>query len=255
MPTSIAFKDCAVAFIDLLGFSSLVTKATKSGGKSLDELERVVNLLDEVMPALDSTVSSTVPPEAIPKHLYFSDSIILSAPLMQRFDGREYFGMRQVVMRSIQLTHIVLKAGYLLRGAIDAGSVWHSEDGLNIVGTAFMNAYAAEKKADSPRIVLCDNAAEIWRRDSLGQNTMCIEYEGSLMVNGLHEYYASGRDEYQSLESIFDEYRAIINRNLLDGSIGCKAKKKWKWFKKRFEDEDSRMRSLGWHNARPAGGR
>ena len=77
---NIEFEDRAVAFIDVLGFKSIVNFATQDTNK-LNELSDLIILLESVVPNLDGTVDSRVPKSLIPKHIYISDSIILSAPL------------------------------------------------------------------------------------------------------------------------------------------------------------------------------
>ncbi|MFT6051062.1 MAG: hypothetical protein ACI9B9_000702 [Halioglobus sp.] len=42
-------------------------------------------------------------------------------------------------MRTIQLTHIFLAKGYLIRGGVSIGKVWHTES--NIIGPAYQGAY------------------------------------------------------------------------------------------------------------------
>ena len=124
----IEFEDRAVAFIDVLGFSSLVTSAA-SDPLAFEELQVLVDILSSVIPYLDQGVSKTVPVHLIPEHTYISDSIILSAPLKD--DAmKSYNGLSIVVMRCIQLTHHFLKAGYLLRGGISIGKAWHNKSNI-----------------------------------------------------------------------------------------------------------------------------
>ena len=124
----IEFEERAVAFLDVLGFSSLVTSAA-SCPSDLEELQELVSLLSSVVPYLDQGVSKTVPVHLIPEHTYISDSIILSAPLKD--DAmKSYNGLNILVMRCIQLTHHFLKAGYLLRGGISTGKVWHNKSNM-----------------------------------------------------------------------------------------------------------------------------
>ena len=138
----ISFEHRAVAFIDVLGFSALVSKAS-TDQQAFAELQNLVNVLESAIPILDSGVAKTVPIELFPKHIYISDCIILSAPISVALPKwGHYSGLEIVVMRAIQLTHLFLNAGYLIRGGVAIGDVWHGH--ANIVGPAYQEAYQLE---------------------------------------------------------------------------------------------------------------
>jgi hypothetical protein len=232
----ITFEERAVAFIDVLGFKALTTKAVTDSAALL-ELNRVVALLGAVIPILDSGVEKTVPSDLIPKHIYISDSIILSAPLQVRFDQmRNYSGLDILVMRAIQVSHALLDAGYLVRGGIAVGPVWHSLS--NVVGPAYQEAYLLEHKSWEPRIILSDEAMRLWQ--SGGPSTgsrMCIHYDGVFMVNGLHDYYVPAKFE-RNIQEAFRHYEAIAAANL-NTRLRDRELQKWAWMKKYIADEQA----------------
>ena len=129
----IEFENRAVAFIDVLGFKALVNSATDNPD-SLTQLSNLIVLLEKAVPRFDAQVDHSVPSHLIPKHNYISDCIILSAPLSDTA-RRNYNGLDILIMRVIQLTHFFLNAGYLIRGGISVGKVWHTDP--NIVGPAY----------------------------------------------------------------------------------------------------------------------
>jgi hypothetical protein len=186
---------------------------------------------------LDFGVEETVPSDLIPKHIYISDSIILSAPLRVRFDHmRNYSGLDILVMRAIQVSHALLNAGYLVRGGIAVGPLWHSLS--NVVGTAYQEAYALERRSWEPRIVLSEEAARLWQ--SSGPSTgsrMCIDYDGAFMVNGLHDYYVPAKFE-RNIQQAFRHYEAVAIANLLAG-LGSREVQKWTWMTKYIADEQA----------------
>jgi len=159
MQTSLKFEDRAVAFIDVLGFKTLVNGAAKCE-KQRQKLSRLVSLLSSAVPHLDAQVDPFVAPHLIPRHIYISDSIILSAPLSDS-KRTDYDGLSIVVMRVIQLSHYLLGEGYLTRGGIAIGSVWHTNN--NIVGPAYQEAYQLEQNGNEPIVVLSAAAAKRWR--------------------------------------------------------------------------------------------
>jgi hypothetical protein len=230
----ITFEERAIAFIDVLGFKALTSKAVNDVG-ALQEVDKLVVLLGSVIPVLDSGVSSAIPSDLIPKHIYISDSIILSAPLQVRFNHiRNYSGLEILVMRAIQVSHALLHAGYLVRGGVAVGPVWHSN--ANVVGPAYQEAFALERGPWEPRIILSNGATRLWQ--SGGPSTgsrMCIQYDGAFMVNGLHDYYVP--DEYKgNNEEAFRHYAAIADRNLNSG-LGVREIQKWTWMKRYIIDE------------------
>ena len=138
----VSAEDCAVAFIDVLGFAALVHRAHRNHDDAT-RLAMLMKLLAEVVPGLDAKVDrSVVTTPMIPQFMQFSDSIVLVAPL--RVSAKPYYnGLEIVAMRCIQVAHIALQNGYLFRGGIDVGPIFRI--GTNIAGRAFMNAYAIEK--------------------------------------------------------------------------------------------------------------
>lgn len=223
----ITFEDRAVAFIDVLGFTTLTGLAVTDSG-AFDELNRLVALLDATIPALNSLVSTAVPQNLIPTHIYISDCIILSAPLADRSNRlTNYNGLDIVVMRAIQVTHALLNSGFLVRGGIAIGKVWHS--GSNIVGPAYMEAFSLEGTTSCPRILLSEKAKEYWKCGPCANSRMCIDYDGQFMVNGLHSDYVPPpyRNDPQNAYVHYDEI-ATANVNALGSSP---AGSKWSWMK------------------------
>ncbi len=232
--TKISFEERAVAFIDVLGFSSAVRHAT-SGSSQLEELEELIDLLSTAVPSLDGTVDPSVPEELIPKHIYISDSIILSAPLTSP-KRRSYNGLSILVMRIIQLTHMLLEKGYLIRGGISLGSVWHTRS--NIVGTAYQEAYSIEGQVVVPCVRLSSSAADYWNKTEGEGNKMCLHYRNCFMVNGLHDYYIQDKS-HGAAERTFERYLNIANRNI-ESDHPESVRYKWWWFKQYLESEIKR---------------
>ena len=230
----ITFEDRAVAFIEVLGFSAMVNKASRDT-KAMDQLQSLVNLLASAVPALDKGVDKSVLSRLIPSHTYISDSIILSAPLSDSA-VKYYNGLEIIVMRCIQLTHHFLRSGYLLRGGIAVGKTWHGPS--NIVGPAYQEAYCLEANGDKPCIMLSDDAVTQWRSGINSSSRMCIKNENIVIVNGLHDFYIPGNTEYGIIEQTYDKYAATADTNIYS-KLPQKSKDKWAWFKEHLERERS----------------
>lgn len=222
----IQFEQHAVAFIDVCGFKSVVEEAVSSP-KKLAELDALVKLLGGVVPLLDSGVDqSVVPVSCIPRHIYISDCLILGAPMKPAVSIPNYDGLAILVMRVIQIYQHLLDRGFLMRGGIDVGPVWH--DSTNIVGPAYQNAYALEGRARAPRVILSKVAADAWFSGAQGQgNQMCIEYERQTMVDCLHTYYIPARFG-GDISAAHQHYRHVIDLNLKAG-LDFDVHAKWDW--------------------------
>ncbi|MDP1776226.1 MAG: hypothetical protein Q8K94_06370, partial [Moraxellaceae bacterium] len=170
---NITYEQRAVAFIDVLGFKQLVDASVRND-TARHELESLIGNLESAIPVLDAGVSETVPERLIPKHTYISDCIILSAPLDDP-NVKNYSGLETVVMRAIQVTHRMLDAGYLLRGGISVGPLWHGDG--NLVGPPYQEAYLLEHNGNEPRIVLSPSAVEHWGKGFGAGSRMCIRQD------------------------------------------------------------------------------
>jgi hypothetical protein len=234
----IKFEERAVAFVDVLGFKSLVEQAASSN-KALNQLSELVALLEGVVPKLDQTVDRSIPHHLIPRHNCISDCIILSAPVSDA--GRSsYNGLEVVIMRVIQLTHFFLDAGYLIRGGISVGKVWHTDS--NIVGPAYQEAYLLEANGNEPMVVLSDSAKAVPRWGS----RMCLEHGEKVFVNGLHDFYIPGNTKHGAIEAAYSKYQKLAD-DALNGQLPKKVKDKWSWFKAYLDSES--QEGMKWTNA------
>lgn len=227
----IEYEDRAVAFVDVLGFKTLV-KSSVNKTESLGKLTELVHLLETAIPFFNLNVNSNVAPELIPKFTYISDCIILSAPLK---DERSpyYDGLEAVCMRVIQLTHHFLREGYLLRGGISVGKTWHT--GTNIVGPAYQDAYKLEVDGDEPIVLLSEAACRIKPFSS----RLRIKHDDKVFLNGLNDIYMSGKHEYGTIHSTYDTYKSIVENTINHGNLPADPLKKWVWFKDYLEAEAS----------------
>ena len=234
--TDLLFEDRAVAFIDVLGFKQLVCRACEGNQQALTNLEQLVNLLQNAPTKLANQVDQEFR-HLNPIHTSISDSIILSTPLSAQ-DAEHYDGLLTVIMRCIQLTHIFLENGHLVRGGIEIGKVWHSES--NIIGTAFQEAYALESyKASVPRILLGRKAQKYFEElQGHDKESMCSRHDckdDELMVKSLHSsYIKEAHNHNHNIHDTYARYANVISRTLNptdpEDQLGAPEKAKWLWF-------------------------
>lgn len=234
---TITFEKRAVAFVDVLGFKALVNAA--EANNNLAPLAELVKLLSKAIPSFDATVDQSVPVSQIPRHMYISDCIILSAPITDPV-YKYYNGLSIVVMRVIQLSHLLLRAGYLIRGGISVGSVWHSDS--NIVGPAYQDAFALEQKGQEPIVVLSSAAEKCWE----GGSRMCLKQGSKVFVNGLFDYYIPNSTQHGVIDQTYEQYAALADKRLKQ-RLPPSARQKWEWFK-RFVDSEA-PEGLKWSQA------
>jgi len=184
-------------------------------------------ILDSHVKFDNDTLAHSVPDEMKPRYIFISDSIIMSVPLQHDI----YDGLIVIVIKAIQLAHKLLEMGYLLRGGIAVGSVWH--DNSNIFGTGYIDAVNAEKTAIHPRIILTDKAVQHWNNSthfgiSLSSTALCFNYGDAMILDTLCQEYVL---IYMRavLEDTFKKYRSHILNNLQTKAPGSSERGKWEW--------------------------
>lgn len=225
----IQFEQRAVAFVDVLGFGKLV-ESSSATPTALATLEALVETLSSAVLYLDGTVAKNVPSELIPRHLYVSDSLILSAPL-QVPSHPTYDGLSVVVMRCIQVTQLLLGRGFIVRGGIDVGDVWHSD--ANIIGTAYQSAYAIEHSRCDPGIELSDAAVTRWNAGAMQGSSMCSVYGESTIVNAFNEFYVESAATHGGIDDSWNRWAEIIAGQV--AALPAPAAAKWTTFRAQLD--------------------
>ena len=134
------YESRIVTFLDILGFTKAVENEEEAGNilSSLLEIKQHVeshyesDLYHRYKGVLDTEISA------------FSDSVIISGSDSQAVS---------VFLESAKFATLLLKNGFLCRGAVSVGDMYH-KDGI-VFGQAYINAYMAEsKRAIYPRIIV-----------------------------------------------------------------------------------------------------
>ena len=147
-----------VAFIDILGFTQLVTEIEADTGPhnfNLKRIKSVLNFMDEEtyepnysadLPVYTETEDGLLETElGDPRLTYVSDCIIISAePTLDGFKG---------LSRKIhKITADLAFDGIFCRGAISKGKLYHRDRIL--FGSSYIKAYKLEASAVHPRIII-----------------------------------------------------------------------------------------------------
>jgi hypothetical protein len=98
----------------------------------------------------NETLDAAVPDAVKPKYLFISDSIIYSVPLTcPKQGGSSYDGLSIVVAKTIEISHKLMLMGYLVRGGISVGPVWHTARNIALVCLAGRKARAPPRALTS----------------------------------------------------------------------------------------------------------
>lgn len=144
--TTLKYGTKLVAFLDLLGISDQIIK--KINGQETEIISK--------MNAIKDIVGFEIKNNAIDM-LYISDSFIFVCPeklLLSLLD----------ILANIQM-RILIECQTMLRGALEYGSVIVQDDGKQIIGPAYIEAYIRqEKHAIYPRIIIGNSVMNLINR-------------------------------------------------------------------------------------------
>lgn len=227
------FEVRAVGFLDILGFKLLMDRAEASPA-GFQELLGIKTVLDAHVRFDNAAAAAEVPEEVKPRYIFISDSLIVSAPLRH---GNENVadGLAIVIVKTIQIAQRIMELGYLIRGGISVGSVWHQDQ--NIFGSGYIDAFQTEQRAVHPRVMLSRQAAaELWNDPKQIARSLCIGNDSALIVDVLHSYYLRENAAGLPQEGYFRIVRNHIDANLQRMSLGSPERSKWEWMVGFFND-------------------
>jgi hypothetical protein len=212
------FEMRAVAFLDVLGFTSLIDSA-QSTYEGMRDLQTLISLLGNHVRFDHQTVSKDVPVEVLPHYVFV-------------LEHDKYNGLLVVAMKCIQIAQKLLDFGFLIRGAISVGPAY--VDRANIFGRGYINAYEGEKKANHPRIVLTEETRKYYEEkvvfgEPIHGMGMFVNYEDDPIVDTLHPFYFPDADARGGIDKVYLDYELRIESKLKMFDHTCRARNKWEW--------------------------
>ena len=171
-----------VAFVDLLGFSNKIQTEwddpTKDPLLTLMELKSFLELAAKKAKTIrfNEEDNETIIEEVnYPKIITVSDSFMFLLPLDTTNEQTILASILAVVTNCLELWRICIDKGFTVRGGIDYGNIYFND--LDIVGSAFMNAYHLESKvASNSRIILSNEIKSIIDKNLDYVHPQFIEY-------------------------------------------------------------------------------
>jgi hypothetical protein len=244
----IEFEQCAIAFLDILGFKDFIKNAEIVSSEQflqLCQLQEIIEQQIDVSSEQAFEEERGFCPEMQPECTSISDSIILSAPI-RKTDGNVYFsGLTTVAIKTIQIAHQLLKMGFLIRGGIAVGSVFHKD--RNIFGSGYVNAWQTqENEACNPRVLLHESAAKLLNGDEKhlgcrlgdGHDICWVKEHEQWIVNTLSPHWSHIGGKSECPNELFLGYRNTIIKNLNDPKhpLGSSVRGKWEWMAGYFNE-------------------
>jgi len=179
------YEERYVAFIDILGFSSLVDRAETDSNL----LERLASVLEEVQmhSALEESMDSLGDndPQAFFRNMFrmstFSDNIVISTKI-------NLIGLSLITMLSTIICNRLLHQGIFTRGAISSGKLIHTNS--IALGAGLIKAYKLESTAAIyPRILLDENIVrdmDALEKQGGTPDLRCKDFDGLWHLHILH---------------------------------------------------------------------
>jgi type VI protein secretion system component VasF len=181
-----------VVYLDILGFSARVAKATADGtaNQLLSDLTNALNeaKVDLVIDYEEYTAHGIK--EAPYAVKMFTDNVVLGFPI--RDDGESEFGRMIYILGFWQYT--LLRHGFFVRGGVTVGPIYMDDD--MVFGKGLLDAYEAETKlARDPRVVLAQSAMDLVHHhlayyakvsEAPHNTALLVDADGQMFVNYLY---------------------------------------------------------------------
>jgi hypothetical protein len=234
------YENRVVAFVDILGFSSVLSKTQQSQNGNMvdnqvfiDTLVGIFNRVSELM-GIDET-----PDDAAPSRMatQFSDSIVISFKVEE-----SSIEFRYLLEKLIYLQIELLRESILLRGGISYGSLIHTQKVL--FGPAMVHAYRVESlAANSPRIILPKSLTQINNLEDDFISRQTAKLNDIISIDEDDFYYLDYFDKCQNPDlglfvddsgyiAHLENMRKVIKEGLKNDNPGIYSK--FGWMKSKF---------------------
>lgn len=238
------YEQRIVAFLDILGFKSLLDETIDKDGNDIEEkINSVISAYQAIRDVwdLDDSLGLAEYRKKDSKQVsIFSDSIVVSFNVDDP---------SQVFYTLLEIKHVImllLSRKILCRGAVAIGKFIHTENYL--FGPALVEAYTLESKAAMyPRVILDSSVIEAGAGYSAVHNRPKTEeeYVRSLLEqdsDGMYyvDYFYKAQSELDDPEydfpSYIDNLGEIIRKGLMGSSHHSKAdlRVKYSWMRERY---------------------
>jgi hypothetical protein len=174
-----SFERRHVLYCDILGFSAYTQSEFFESSHCFKLFYHLDELLHQAQEEIDPTTpdptTGQVPDYVItPEATYCSDSIIISLPSTNT-------GAVWLCEAAARLQNQICFSGFLLRGAIVTGDVYHS--GNTIFGPAIVEAVHLEHDAAVPSIILSEESYEIFHYSETPDDAEIVKIRSRQLIS------------------------------------------------------------------------
>ncbi len=251
MTQILGYKRQLVAYIDLLGFSE-ATSSQEDKTTILSLLKSLASARSDFNIHVVEQTSNLITTNTTPCVSTFSDNMIISYELEKEDVAEINFHMSSLKRRLFMVALISLPMGFMIRGGITIGLLYHSQSESVVFGEALVEAHKLESAiAIYPRIVLSKAVSNLIP-DYLDEQKQPIDLLG-FKVKDFDGMYYLNYFKYEILEHFYPEnppaswkedlslwinnVQTIIQKNIdkysQTESLAILAK--WEWFSLYFK--------------------
>lgn len=246
MESNKEYRKCAFAFLDIMGYKSIVEKLDSNPDKAMKFIRQLEKLISDCINAISAYENLGV------EYIIFSDSICLWVYIDEdenRKDEKYIFSykyMERCYVAVLALCQVVvgiqqraIDYDLLFRGAISIGRHYHTE---NITfSSALVKAYIAES-SDSiyPRVILYsmnDDFVLTALLDSLIATGCVCECDDWAMIDYIGTIYATSFFDSTLISYNLDRHREFIINGLEQFASNEKVRKKYEWLARYFNSK------------------
>lgn len=227
-----SYTDCYVAFIDILGFKSIVRE------KSCQQILQIHKSYSQIIRAIlyrDRTGNvQTVSELDLVKHKVMSDSICFY------IKANEYNALFCLLSSCavLQRTLLELDDPVLIRGAITKGHIFADDNNI-LFGPALVNAYLAEEDAEFPRIVITKDILRFGKKFVTPKEYLLPEFEKMVFYDfdGLYSVDFINYEEWsiQKKQKVTDFVESV-----LDTTMDKRIRAKYLYLYRRLKQKDEK---------------
>lgn len=228
-----------VVFLDVLGFKDMIYTFESEALENEDitqiqyhespSLNKYISILNDAISLIRNSSSN---------YYLFSDNICITLNYIENENS-----FIDVIKLICTLIREFSREGYFLRGGIDVGWFFDSED--IAVGTPLINSYVLESKlAIYPRVLLSTNFIENLVDDSMLSKLSDLNLflkdnylkkdEDHFFIN--YFYYITSYDDKDSKKDFLIFYKELLSKKILEYSDKPRIKDKYVWLAKEFNN-------------------
>lgn len=215
-----------VCFIDILGFSSMITTSFNAG-KGNELLAKLYNSIKDNIAWFEPISKST-------SMKIFTDNIIIGKPI--HGDGEWDLGKNFINLADYQLS--LTLDGFFIRGGLSVGEYYSDE--LISFGPALLEAYKIESvEAGMPRIVLSDGVLKYvkchlsyygYSKHAPQHQEILVDDDNKWFINYLEAAFIIDEENWiEDAKQLLREHKKIVITKMDEFSNDDKVLKKYNW--------------------------